>query len=77
MEHIFGIWRRGLGFLKVRDDYVATSSREMAGEMARNIGPGASVRCLDRSPEVNAELERLYLENEQRPLFGFIKATRK
>lgn len=73
MNTLFGIWRKGLGFLKVQDDYVAFASREVADEIARRIGPGACVTFLDESREVNAELERLYLQNEQRPRWTLIR----
>jgi hypothetical protein len=76
MNTLFGIWRKGLGFLKVQDDYVAIARREVANEMARRIGPDACVTFLDESREVNAELERLYLQNEQRPRWT-LKAIRR
>lgn len=62
----YGVWLPGKGFLKVRrtndvDGVFSSLKREIAAEVARNIGNGAQVRYIDNSI---VDLEPLMLANE-------------
>ncbi len=71
---IFGIWLPSVGWLKAKDDFIVYSNTAQAQQVAHNVGKGARLYYADSSVVVMDELQRLYLEQEQRTLCHYFNS---
>lgn len=66
---VYGVWIPGTGWLRIGSAIFADTHREVAEEVARNIGHQSCVRFVDESI---TKLEEAYLQHEKESIWRIL-----